>query len=568
MLVELAVENLAVVEKVRVRFHAGLNVLSGETGSGKSIVVDALNLLFGGRASADLVRSGEDRARVTGIFEVSAGMQPVLEAAGVEPEDGELIVEREVLANGKSRAFAGGRTVTVAFLRGLAPALGDIHGQNDQQGLAAPDVQRELLDEVSGAHKQRDKVAAVHADYRACCEQLEELDRTEQDKLRMADLWLFQKNEIEAAQLSPGEDERLEAERKVLKNVTRIEEGARAAYASLYDDPSSACTQVRVALRKLEDLSRLDGNLASIAESLKPASFALEESARTLGDYLGDLEADPARLEDIENRLATIEKLKRKYGDSLEAILAFLTDVAAKLDSVESAGERRAALLKEKERLEAEYTAAAAQLTSKRRDGAKELTRRVESELATLAMQRTRLGVRIEPSASGWAAHGADAITFLISANVGEEPKPLDKVASGGELSRISLALKTSLTVGETGSSKNGSTPGPRQTLVFDEVDAGVGGSAAEAVGRKLKRIAARDQVLCVTHLPQVASFADHHFSVSKHAEKGRTFTTIEELDKGGRTREVGRMLSGEQLTPEALKQAEQLIKSAGSSGR
>jgi len=566
MLVELAVENLAVVEKVRVRFHAGLNVLSGETGSGKSIVVDALNLLFGGRASADLVRSGEDRARVTGIFEVTPAMQPVLEATGVEPEDGELIVEREVLANGKSRAFAGGRTVTVAFLRQLASTLGDIHGQNDQHGLAAPDVQRELLDDVAGSHKQRDKVAAVHANYRACCEQLEDLDRTEQDKLRMADLWLFQKNEIEAAQISPGEDERLEAERKILKNVTRIDEGARAAYASLYDDPSSACTQVRVALRKLEDLSRLDANLASIAESLKPASFALEESARTLGDYLGDLEADPARLDDIENRLATIEKLKRKYGDSLEVILAFLSDVAGKLESVESAGERRAALLKEKERLEAEYTAAAAQLTAKRRDGAKELTRRVESELASLAMQRTRFVVRLEPSAAGWAAHGADSITFLISANVGEEPRPLDKVASGGELSRISLALKTSIASGDPGL-KNGAGVA-RQTLVFDEVDAGVGGSAAEAVGRKLKRIASRDQVLCVTHLPQVASFADHHFSVSKHADKGRTYTTIEELDKNGRTREVGRMLSGEQLTPEALKQAEQLIKSASSSNR
>ncbi len=558
MLVELAVENLAVVEKVRVRFHGGLNVLSGETGSGKSIVVDALNLLFGGRASADLLRSGADRARITGIFEApqngGARLRQFLEDAGVEPEEGELILEREVLANGKSRAFAGGKTVTAAFLRELSAYLGDIHGQHDQQGLSSAEVQRDLLDSVSpGAEAFRAEAAKSYHAYRTCCDQIDELDRTEQEKLRMADLWLFQKKEIEASQLAPGEDVKLEAERKVLKNVTRIEESARAAYLALYDDPSSACTQLKLTLRRLEELSRFDGSLQSVTDVLKPASFALEEAAQTLGDYLGDLEADPARLEDVETRLAGIEKLKRKYGESIEGILAFLDDVSARLEAVETASERRAVLLKDKDRLAAAYVAAAAKLTEKRRDGAKQLTRRMEAELATLAMQRTRFVVRLE-AAEAWAEHGADAICFLISANLGEEPRPLDKVASGGELSRISLALKTS---------SAGAKRADVRTLVFDEVDAGVGGGAAEAVGKKLKKIAAQDQVLCVTHLPQVASFADSHFSVAKHADKGRTFTTIEELDKTGRTNEIGRMLSGEKLTPEALKQAEQLIKAA-----
>jgi DNA repair protein RecN (Recombination protein N) len=554
MLVELAVENLAVVEKVRVRFHEGLNVLSGETGSGKSIVVDALSLLFGGRASADLLRSGAQRARVAGIFEVSNnGIRKLLDEAGVEIEDGEILIEREVLANGKSRAFAGGKPVTIAFLRGLSSHLGNIHGQHDQQGLSAPEVQRELLDSVAGAESQLAEVAAAYAAYRNCCNELDELDRTEQEKLRMADLWSFQKKEIEAAQLSPGEDLKLEADRKILKNVTKIEEAASAAYSLLYDAPESACTQLKLALKKVEELVRIDDSLQGLLDALKPASINMDDAARTLGDYLGGLEADPARLDNIELRLSNLEKLKRKYGESIDGILAFLDEVSAKLEAVETASERRAALQKDKERLAAAYTASASKLTEKRKEGAKTLTKKVEAELATLAMQRTRFVVRMEPSTE-WAAHGADNIEFLISANVGEEPRPIDKVASGGELSRISLALKTT-TVGKL---KTGV-----RTLVFDEVDAGVGGGAAEAVGKKLKRIAGQDQVLCVTHQPQVASFADRHYSVAKFADKGRTYTTIEELDKPGRTKEIGRMLSGEKLTAEALKQAEQLIKAA-----
>jgi DNA repair protein RecN (Recombination protein N) len=560
MLVELSVENLAVVEKVRVRFHGGFNVLSGETGSGKSIVVDALSLLFGGRASADMVRSGADRMRVSGIFDLgdpSARLRTFLDDAGVETEDRELILEREIAAsNGKSRAYAGGKPVTASFLRDLSHYLGSIHGQHDQQGLSSPDAQRELLDAISpGGSKLLPEVAKLHSAYRAIARELDDLDRNEQEKLRMADLWSFQKKEIEAAELSPGEDTRLEAERKVLRNVTRVEENAQAAYALLYDAPESALTQAKQALKKLEDLARIDESLQAVADTLRPGIFAIDEASQSLADYLGNLEADPARLDNVESRLAAIEKLKRKYGESLDEVLAFLENVSAQLDAVQTAGERRTALQKEKERLAAEYTLAAEALRDKRREGARQLVKKVEAELATLAMQRTRFVVRIDPSTE-WTSHGMDDIEFLISANVGEDPKPLDKVASGGELSRVSLALKT---IAAGARQRNEAA----RTMVFDEVDAGVSGKAAEAVGRKLRRIAEHDQVLCVTHLPQVASFAESHFSVAKHASRNRTFTTIEELDHDGRTREIGRMLSGERLTDEALRQAEQLIQFA-----
>ena len=560
MLVELSVENLAVVEKVRVRFHGGFNVLSGETGSGKSIVVDALNLLFGGRASGDMVRSGADRMRVSGIFDLgdsSAALRAFLDEAGVETEDRELILEREIAANtGKSRAYAGGKPVTASFLRDLSQYLGSIHGQHDQQGLSSPEAQRELLDAVStGTQKLLPDVAKLHAAYRAIARELDDLDRNEQEKLRMADLWSFQKKEIEAAELSAGEDTRLEAERKILRNVTRVEESAQAAFALLYDAPESALTQAKQALKKLEDLARIDESLQAVADVLRPGIFSIDEASQSLADYLGKLEADPGRLDTVESRLATIEKLKRKYGDSLDDVLTFLATVSSQLEAVETAGERRAALQKDKERIAAEYLAAAEALHDKRREGARQLVKKVEAELATLAMQRTRFVVRIDPAAE-WTSHGIDDIEFLISANVGEDPKPLDKVASGGELSRVSLALKT---IAAGARQRNEAA----RTMVFDEVDAGVSGKAAEAVGRKLRRIAEHDQVLCVTHLPQVASFAESHFSVSKHASRNRTFTTIEELDNDGRTREIGRMLSGERLTDEALRQAEQLIQFA-----
>jgi len=551
MLLELTVENYAVVEKIRVRFHRGLNLLTGETGSGKSIVVDALALLYGGRASAEMVRAGAERARITGIFEVDDREFP----EGIDAEGGELIIEREILPNGKSRAYAGGRAVTAALLKELARSLGDIHGQHDQQQLFSPGVQREMLDGFAGAIELGAETASLYHCWRAAADELGELERTAQEKLRQADLWNFQRQEIEMVNPQAGEDLHLESERRVLRNIVRLEETAAAAYAALYEDPQSVAAQMRNVVKRLEELSRIDQSIGEIVGALEPASIAVNEAAHALGHYLGKLEADPARLEQIETRLAALEKLRRKYGATLTEVIAFRESVAANLAAVETSGERRAALAAEVANLTAAYEFAAGKLSAQRQAAARRLAKAVESELASLAMEKTRVEIQVSPAE--WSAAGADRVEFLISPNVGEELKPLEKIASGGELSRVALALKSCVV---PLSSEKKAIP---RTLVFDEVDAGVGGSAAEAVGRRLKKLAGAAQVVCVTHLAQIAGFAEHHYFVEKHTERGRTVAVIEELDTKARTREIGRMLSGESVTPEALRHAEKLIKHA-----
>jgi DNA repair protein RecN (Recombination protein N) len=551
MLLELVVENYAVVERLRIHFHSGLNLLTGETGSGKSIVVDALGLLLGGRASAEMVRTGESRARVAGIFDVRdhTPIRRLLDPSGLI-EDGELLVEREILAGGKSRAFVGSRPVAVSLLKELAPHLADIHGQHDQQLLFVADAQRDMLD-AFGAHRDLlDRAAALYREWRAAAAELEELERSDQEKLRLLDLWSFQRNEIESAALKAEEDVSLENERRVLQNVLRLQEAAGTAYTAVYDGPDSAISLTRTAARRVDELCRIDSSLEGLREYLKAADLSLQEVSYALRDYLSRLEANPGRLEEIETRLAALDRLKRKYGQSIAEVLAFLEEVRRHIAAVEHTGERMEELRLTQKRLAADFEKLAADLSARRAAAARKLEKRVEVELAQLAMEGTVFRVAITPLP--WSAHGADRVEFLVSPNLGEEPRPLEKVASGGEISRIALALKTCLAAPANG---------PVRTLVFDEVDAGVGGSAAEGVGRRLKKLAAANQVLCVTHLPQIASFADHHYLVEKRESKGRTEAVVEELDAAGRTREVGRMLSGQKLTPEALKHAEQLIK-------
>jgi DNA repair protein RecN (Recombination protein N) len=552
MLQELVVENYAVVERLRIHFHSGLNLLTGETGSGKSIVVDALGLLLGGRASGDMVRTGESRARVGGIFDVRdhTAIRGLLEPSGIEIEDEELLIEREILAGGKSRAFVGSRPVAVSLLKDLAPHLGDIHGQHDQQLLFLADAQRDMLDSFAANRDPLERAAALFQQWRATGAELEELERSEQEKLRLLDLWSFQRKEIEAAALAPDEDTSLENERRVLQNVQKLEEAANTAYAAVYDAPESAISQTRIAARRLDELCRIDPSLEGVREQLKAADLSLQEVSYALRDYVGRLEGNPARLEEVESRLAAIDKLKRKYGQSIAEILNFLEDVRRQIAAVEHAGERMEELRRERKRVASEFEKVAADLSARRSAAARKLEKKVETELAGLAMAGTVFRVAINPAP--WTSNGADRIDFLVSPNPGEEPRPLEKVASGGEISRLALALKTCLALPQSG---------PPRTLVFDEVDTGVGGSAAEGIGRRLKKLAAHNQVLCVTHLPQIASFADHHYLVEKHESKGRTEATVVELDGPARTREVGRMLSGHKLTPEALKHAEQLIK-------
>lgn len=552
VLQELVVENYAVVDRLRVRFHPGLNLLTGETGSGKSLVVDALGLLFGGRASADMIRSGEDRARVSGLFEAGERTASVLARTGVELEDGELLIEREIFQNGKSRGYVNHRPATAALLRDLAPHLGDIHGQHDQQLLFEPAAQLSMLDAFAEARELRHRTRDAFVEWKRLGSEIAALEGADQEKLRLLDLWQFQRKEIESSELRPGEDVELEAERSVQQNAGKLLENASAAYEALYEAPDSAWTTARAVAKKLDELARIDPSMSGPRETLEPALLALQDVSWSLRDYLGRVEANPARLEEIENRLAAIDKLKRKYGASVEEILAFQTDVTRRIEEVETAGERLEALRSGQALASSKLEAAARELSAARKAAAQVLSKRVEGELKPLAMERTVF--RVDVAAAPFSESGADAVQFMVSANAGEEPRPMQRIASGGELSRIALAVKTCLT---------GSAHGAVRTLVFDEVDTGIGGRAAEGVARRLKKLAAENQVLCVTHLAQIACFADHHYRVGKSERNGRTVAEIEELDARRSTEEIGRMLSGQKLTPEALKNAAELIRAA-----
>jgi DNA repair protein RecN (Recombination protein N) len=555
MLHELVVENYAVVDRLRVRFHTGLNLLTGETGSGKSIVVDALGLLLGSRSSAEMVRTGAEKARVSGVFDSSDGASEVLARAGFDTDNSELLLEREILSNGKSRVYVDNRPATVALLREIAPFLGDIHGQHDQQLLFDPAAQLAILDGFAGTRPACAAVREIYRNWRRVSDQIAGLEGEDQEKLRLLDLWQFQRKEIESAELRAGEDVEIEAERRVQQNAGRLLETAGAAYESLYEAPDSVSTVLRTTAKRLDELARIDDSMAAVRQALSPALVAVEDVAYSLRDYLAKVEANPERLEEIESRLAAIDKLKRKYGATVEEIIAFGEDVARRIAEVETAGERLEELRHEQKKVASEYEKAAAALTARREKAAAELSAHVERELKPLAMERTVFRIAREPAA--WSETGSDRIRFLVSPNSGEEPKPIEKIASGGELSRIALALKTCL-VGAKAPTNH-----VIRTLVFDEIDTGIGGRAAEGVARRLKTLASENQVLCVTHLAQIACFADHHYRVGKFERNGRTVAEIEELKPNESTEEVGRMLSGHKLTPEALQNAAELIRAA-----
>ena len=562
MLQELDVENYAVAEKLRIRFHAGLNLLTGETGSGKSIVVDALSLLLGARASADVIRAGSPRARVAGIFEVTMtpALAELLDGSGLQAEQGELIVEREVLDNGKSRAYVNGRAVTLGFLRDLAPALGDIHGQHEQQDLFLNSTQLAMLDAFAGAGGAVEAIGEVYRRWRLAEKRLAELRGNEQERLRLLDLYRFQAREIEEAKLDAAEEQQLEQQRRILNNLSRVQQAAATAYDALYDSSVSAAAQVKNARRALEELERVDASVQPLLESLQTARAQIEDASLTMRAYLDRLEPDPERLERIEDRLALIEKLKRKYGVTLEAVLAHGREAAQKADDLESSDRTIAQLEKEQQAAADEYEALAAKLSRQRQAAAKKLETQVQKELASLAMPKASFEIAFQPveaGTAGWTASGADRVAFLISANPGQPPRPLAQVASGGELSRITLALKSCLL---TPSAKGRNAPSPR-TLVFDEIDSGVGGRVAEALGQRLKALSESHQVLCVTHLPQVAGFADAHYFVEKREGGQQTFAEITELSPAQRVDELARMISGAKVTDAAVEHARQMLK-------
>ncbi|WP_260705233.1 DNA repair protein RecN [Edaphobacter flagellatus] len=559
MLLELRAENYAVIDRAVASFGPGLNLMTGETGAGKSILIDALQMLLGGKASSDIVRHGEERAVLACVFELTPGASAVLEANGIDTEDDHVLLRREIGANGKGRVFINNQQATVSVLRQLAPELALVHSQGETLGSFDQAQQRTLLDRFGEI--STDAVAEAYAMWRETAEKLRVLEIDEQDRLRMADLWRFQAKEIEQASLTAeDEDTQLEAEKRVLANSERLYTAAMSAHELLYESESAAETTLGSALKHLEDLARFDDRFAGPSQQLAAAKAIVEDVAAEVREFAENINASPGRLEEIEDRLAQLDRLKRKYGQTLAEVMAYGADSARKLAEVENRDALLVELKAKQEKDAAAYRAAAMKLTAVRREAAKRIEKLAVAQINDLAMStKFEVGVTPEESPENWTAHGWDQVEYRIATNAGEPLKPLDEIASGGEMSRVMLALKVTVEEGVQGAGKKKKAPLPR-TLVFDEIDIGIGGRAAEAVGKKLKTLSRGQQVLCITHLPQIAALADQHFLIEKTEKRGRTQTEIRRMDAGERTREIARMLSGEKLTETSLKHAEHLL--------
>jgi DNA repair protein RecN (Recombination protein N) len=564
MLHEIHIQNYAVIDSLSVEFGQGLNLLSGETGSGKSIIVDALGLALGGRASSDIIRTGQERALVTAVFRAE-GVPPWsgwLEEYGLagnnEPE---IILRREVQTGGKSRLLVNDQPVTLAAVKALARRLVEMHGQNEHVALFAREAQLELLDQFAGVEKQLESVRELYARRRELEVELESLSHNEQERLRTIDLLSFQVQELERAGLQPSEDARLEEEKGILSNLERIRTAAAKAFAELYEEEGAACSRLALAGRALEELRRYDSSIEPYLEPLGTARATLDDLASFLRDYLARLEANPQRLEEIEDRLALIDRLKRKYGKTLDEVAAYCRETREQLAKLEHADERREVVQRALEKTAADYRRAAEALSEHRREAARKLQKHLREELGQLGMEKTRVEFHFEAPADGRGGpRGIDEIELRISPNPGESVRPLEKIASGGELSRLMLALKT--VVGQARTAATRSNHRQLKTFIFDEVDSGIGGRVAESVGQRLKRLACDAQVLCVTHLAQIACFADHHFYVEKLARGGRTVTTVKCLaSEKERVEELARMLSGSQITEAVLKHAAAMLR-------
>jgi DNA repair protein RecN (Recombination protein N) len=556
MLVELRAENYAVIDHAIAVFGPGLNLLTGETGAGKSILVDALALLMGGKSSAEVVRHGADKAVVSCVFESTASAESILEENGIDSGGNDVILRREILSTGKGRVFVNNQPATVAVLRQLAPELALVHAQSESLSSFDQVQQRALLDRFGGI--STDPVAEAYTRWRAAQEKLDDLLQGEQDRLRMVDLWSYQQKEIDAARLEPGEDEALETEKRVLANAEKLYAAAMGAFEQLYEGDASAEGALRAALRNVQELAHYDTRFAEPAQQLESARATVGDVGSSLRDYAEGINASPERLVEIEDRLALLDRLKRKYGKTIDEVIAFGEEVAGKLAEVEDRDEILKALKAELNTAAAAYRAAAAALTSERKSAAAKLAKLAEVQINSLAMKvRFEVAVTATEELPHWTASGWDQVEYRISTNPGEPLKSLHEIASGGEMSRVMLALKVSVEEGAVKPKMK--TPTPR-TLVFDEIDIGIGGRAAEAVGQKLKSLSRGQQVLCVTHLPQIAAFADQHFVVEKHESGGRTKMQIRLLDDQARTQEVARMVSGATVTETSLKHAAQLI--------
>ena len=564
MLIELRVENYAVIDSVVVPFGAGLNLLTGETGAGKSILIGALSLLLGEKASSEIVRHGTEKAVVSAVFEAaSVAVAEVLAANGMDGDETQIIVRREIAANGKSRVFVNNQPATVAVLKQLAPHLAVIHAQNESVLAFDPPARLALLD--SAAALDTETVAQAYQTWLEVRQRIGELERDEQDRLRMLDLWNFQAKEIESVRPEPGEDRKLEAEKRVLANAERLYQAAMAGYDALYEGAASAISSLRAAMKQIEELARFDPKFQQSLGDLDSVRITVEDLAETLRGYAEGIDASPERLAEVEDRLAALDRLRRKYGKSIDDVLVYGEEIRSKINQMENKDQLLHELKRELAAKASGYLEVARGLSRKRFAAARKLEKIVESEINDLAMKaRFQIEVSGSDEEEYWTGTGFDLVRYLISANPGEPLGPVEEIASGGELSRVMLALKASVeasAIAPAGNGRKGKDHARQRTLVFDEIDAGIGGRAAEAVGRKLKALAHSKQVLCVTHLPQIAAFADQHFLIEKRESAGRAQTKIRQLAAEERKQEIARMLSGAKITEASLKNAEQMLK-------
>jgi len=561
----LSVRNLAVVASGRLELAPGFNVLTGETGAGKSLVVDSLALLAGARADDELIRAGSDSLEVTGLFARSPEVDRRLAASGIEIDDDEVVVRREINREGRNRVFVNDRPATVRLLQELAPSLLRIHGQREELGLADPELQRAWLDRAGGTEAQRllGACGRRYDEYRGLAERLERLDGDQRLRRERIDLLRFQVSEIDAARLAEGEEESLRAERDALRHAEAIVHALGVAYGRLSEDEGAALESVEVARRELDAVSAWEELARQLEPELAEVETRIGEAARALSARLGSFDVEPGRLDEIESRLAALERLFKKYGGSSAAVLALRSELGRQLEESEGDESNRDQLETETGRALDAYRTAALELSQARHAWARELSGKINEELGELALGKARIEVGIErqarPSsplvvggeACEFGASGFDQVVFRFAPNPGEPMLPLVKIASGGELARVALALQLATRGDET-------EGGP--TLVFDEIDAGLGGAQGAAVGRKLRRLARRGQILAVTHLPQVASYGDRHHRVTKSERDGRTLVEVEVLPTAPRLEELARMLSGAKVTALARRHAEEML--------
>jgi DNA repair protein RecN (Recombination protein N) len=544
MLLYLAIQNLAVIESVEVEFQPGLNVLTGETGAGKSMLVEAIGLLMGGRASPDLVRTGEERALIQAVFDTPTGP--------------EMIVRREIGAEGRSRAFIDGTLVTASALKEATASLVELHGQREHQTLLDPESHLDLLDRYARLADQRAAVATAFMTWRGVNEDLSRLQIDEREKAARLDLLRFQASELQAVSLRLGEDEELTASKRVLANAEKLLRLCAEAHGVLYEGDQAVLPQLSRVWRRIAELAELESTFAAYLYMREGIKAQLEDLAFALRDFSNRIEVSSARLQGIEERLIVLDHLKRKYGPTLADVIAARDTFAHQIEAFEHAEERIASLTAALERAADEYLCCAQRLSSARHKAAAEFSRALIHSLAELAMGRTRFEVRFEGDPGDgtiywaqqrWSERGVDRAECYISPNPGEDLRPLARIASGGELSRIMLAIKA-LTAAD----------GPGKAIIFDEVDAGVGGRVADVVGRKLARLSKDAQVLCITHLPQVAAHASTHFRITKEVRQDRTLTRVTRLIDAERIEEVARMLGGARVTDGARATAREML--------